>query len=441
MLLLNNIPELNKLQQLECTLEKSIESFISTCSKTMPEFESDLSGIYQATQDSCNQEISRVSQNIQTIAKSLKSKADLLKDKKMSEINDFEKFKAEMVLIQENIMNLKRTSKLELNRLKQLEIEMADELESYYNVKLPEWSERFHISNLDLIPARIKNKQWSGQPNKDVKEYFDFVHQSGGHENGWRKEDHLLFLKLRKKFTKLADLAANLHEILPDISLEEITQHNDWYTKYLQLQSKKKKAIHKWKLNKTSSKITENHESPTITPLMKEDASAFREKLMQWKAEKEEKMLIDQELEKLKLQEIIERERAKKHRHIEMKKLVNEWRESKMIFEQSQKQQQRILEELEKKKRGANANKLIKQFQSMDELHIMKMRQIHKKITNDPKKRVQSGPSVSRDPNRVAQPTIQWAQRVRAAKEPFKGPLPIFDMPKLAIPEWRKTIT
>lgn len=71
-----------------------------------------------------------------------------------------------MVLIQENILNLKRTSKLELNRLKQLESETADELESYYNVKLPEWSERFHISNMDLIPSRLKNKHPTGQPNK-----------------------------------------------------------------------------------------------------------------------------------------------------------------------------------------------------------------------------------------------------------------------------------
>lgn len=52
MLLVNNIPELNKLQQLECALEKSIESFISTCSKTMPEFEREISGFYQATQES-----------------------------------------------------------------------------------------------------------------------------------------------------------------------------------------------------------------------------------------------------------------------------------------------------------------------------------------------------------------------------------------------------
>lgn len=160
-------------------------------------------------------------------------------------------------------------------------------------------------------------------------------------------------------------------------------------------------------------------------------------------------MLIDQELEKLKLQDTIERERAKKHRHIELKKLVNEWRESKIIFEQSQKQQQAILEEMDKKKRSAvpsilpisrisicfsraaNANKLIKQFQSMDELHIIKMRQLHKKISNNTTKRAQSGSSVPRDPKRLAQPTIQWAQRVRAVKEPFKGPLPIFAMPKL----------
>lgn len=47
----------------------------------------------------------------------------------------------------------------------------------------------------------------------------------------------------------------------------------------------------------------------------------------------------------------IEKDRIKKQNQIEIKKIVNEWRESKMIFEQSQKQHQRMYQEMEKKGR------------------------------------------------------------------------------------------
>lgn len=67
----------------------------------------------------------------------------------------------------------------------------------------------------------------------------------------------------------------------------------------------------------------------------------------------------------------------------------------------------------------------------MDEIHILKMRQINKKLTKEPMKRVKSGPPILRDPKRLMQPTIQWTQRVRTLREPLHGPLPIFATPKL----------
>lgn len=44
---------------------------------------------------------------------------------------------------------------------------------------------------------------------------MDFVHSSGGHENGWRREDHQLFIKFRKKFKNIDTVAKHLHEELP----------------------------------------------------------------------------------------------------------------------------------------------------------------------------------------------------------------------------------
>lgn len=44
---------------------------------------------------------------------------------------------------------------------------------------------------------------------------MDFVHKNNGHENGWRKEDHQLFIKLYNKYKDVDILTKNLNEILP----------------------------------------------------------------------------------------------------------------------------------------------------------------------------------------------------------------------------------
>lgn len=44
---------------------------------------------------------------------------------------------------------------------------------------------------------------------------MDFVHASAGHENGWRKEDHHLFIKFRKKYKHIDTISKYLHEEFP----------------------------------------------------------------------------------------------------------------------------------------------------------------------------------------------------------------------------------
>lgn len=62
-------------------------------------------------------------------------------------------------------------------------------------------------------------------------------------------------------------------------------------------------------------------------------------------------MLLELEIEKQRAMEKIEKERLKRRKQNEMKKIVNEWKESKKLFEQCQKQQEQFNEELDKKRR------------------------------------------------------------------------------------------
>lgn len=73
---------------------------------------------------------------------------------------------------------------------------------------------------------------------------------------------------------------------ITDISTKEIKSHEEWYTKYLTLQSNKKEAINKWKQNRDNtkhfSKRTERNEIVCLQNTS-EDNSNLREKLLQWK--------------------------------------------------------------------------------------------------------------------------------------------------------------
>ncbi|KAL1509880.1 hypothetical protein ABEB36_004551 [Hypothenemus hampei] len=426
-------------------LEKNLKSFICKYGKGANGIEIDLWETYENFEKKRGAEEKLMLENIQQIGKLLRNKVSLVTEKKFHEINDFAAFKEEMISIQENIIQLKVSSKSNLKTLTNLEEDLNDELEMYFNVKLPEWCENINIPNTELVLSRTKIKHVNHC--EEIQRFFDFLHQSGGHENGWRKEDHLLFLKMRKKHKDINDLAKNLHDTLPDLTIEEIKSHEEWYKIYCKLELEKKKAISQWRQNKnerkcTKSLVVDNKDEDCRKEV---DVKKLRKKLLEWKCEKEEKQLFDQEIEKQKTMERIEKERMKKLKQMEIRKIVNEWRQSKTVLEQSEKLLQKSLDEMEKRRRQANANKLIKQFRSLDELHILKLKKIHKKVYQEPQcKNVKTGsvPAVTRDPKRLLKPTIQWAQRVRANREPaHSAPLLLTLMPKLAVPDWRKNVS
>lgn len=185
---------------------------------------------------------------IRSIVCLIKLKIDLLKNKKLDEISgkvtkklkaidiilqvsDFNRFKQEMIDIQENITNLKKSSKKELQNIRKTSEDLNDELNLYYNEKVDDWNESYTITANFDINSKIKSK--TGQRCKvctilfffwfnychlylqEVNTFLDFIYQSGGCENGWSKEDHLLFLKYRARYKNINDVATRLHEQLP----------------------------------------------------------------------------------------------------------------------------------------------------------------------------------------------------------------------------------
>ncbi|XP_076257623.1 coiled-coil domain-containing protein 112-like [Rhynchophorus ferrugineus] len=437
-----NHTDLNKLYHKEDSLEKSISNVI----KRFPESEQHFSNNISFYKNSCenrSKELEAMHCKIRSIMYLLKLKTDLLRNKRLEEITDFNEFKQEMIGIQDNITSLKETSKRELQNIRKASEDLNDELKIYYNEKLDEWNQSYNVTTNLNIYSKVKTK--TQQSCKEVKTFLDFVYQSGGCENGWSKEDHLIFLKYRARYKNISDTAIHLHEQLPDISVEQIKAHYEWHNKYLELESQKKKAIQIWKdkknLQKFKNNFNPNSNSVKLSvtnPLSNNEK--IREKLQHWKNERDQKLIEEKQQERQRLLEQIEKERAERQKQLETKQLVGEWKESKMAFEQYQRKTKQLEEDNERKRRAMLANRLIKKFQSLDELHILKMRQVHQKANKQLAPRAQSGPIVRRDPRRVMQPTIQWVHKVKSLNEGPTGLVPIIASSKLAIPDWRKNL-
>ncbi|KAJ8954795.1 hypothetical protein NQ318_014907 [Aromia moschata] len=285
-----------------------------------------------------------------------------------------------MIIIQENIQTLKTESKTASELLKEESIDIWEDLH-FYNERLLTWGEpiKIDVSCNFLKPKTIN----SNHKCKEVKQFMDFLHQTGGHEN--------------------------------DISIEEIKRHEEWYKKYINLQKRKKGAIKSWKKIKTARKtpMTSSNVAPKLLNAVQEPDETIQQKLMKWKvlANEEEKLKSVRELEFYEEQRKRKSEQLKRKQQEEIRKVVREWKEGKQIIEQQEIAQRRNVEKHEKKVRALEANRMIKQFQSQDDMYILKMRQ-QKKREIAPQVKRGSSCVVKRDPERLLKPTKQWINRV-----------------------------
>nr|XP_023013623.1 coiled-coil domain-containing protein 112-like [Leptinotarsa decemlineata] len=475
--LITFIMELHKLKNIQNILEKSVSTTLSHL-KNAQYFQDIIEYSNEINKEAAGEK-EIVQQKIKKMLELLKQKSELLKENRIADITDFNQFKKEMITIQENIKNLKAEARMKLELLQREYVEIGEDTD-YYTGLLPTWSEAtkkdahvygkivptedfykssllLNFSTLPLIqtPSHIlfilvnsvkESISLKGPSCKEAKDFIDFVNKSEGHENGWRKEDHQLFLRFRKKFKNAEDAALELHETLPDLSVEEIKHHEEWYKRYLILQKKKKDAIKKWKKSKARNEHSSNRDGtvaePTFVP-KQQNTEEVRKKLSEWKLEKQlQQLQFEQETRQAQDQRRKELQAQKQKRAEELRKLVDEWKSTRAILEQKEIEHMQLAAEQEKKRRAAEANMMIKQFQSQDDLYISKMLRARKKEDASKPTRSKSSQTASRDPRRLLKPTKQWINRVHDdniyAGE--SGILPLKNLPKLSVPEWRKTV-
>nr|CAI5831086.1 unnamed protein product [Callosobruchus analis] len=352
---------------------------------------------------------------ITSLIENIHSKEQLLRNGTV-DIVDVEVFKRDMVCIQDQIEHLKYEATQKLKELTHENDDLSEEIQ-FYSSKILEWSEPMKI-NIYCNRNPIKPKSISKQhQSKEAKEFMDFVHKSGGHENGWRKEDHQLFVKLRSKHKDRKIVAETLHDILPDISIQDVYAHEEWYKKYLDLNKRKKEAISRWKRSRSSQSTNKSHVESRYARKLKlepDNKEHMQEKLMKWKEGKQKQCELARKIESDRQNEKKELDDLRKKRNEEIRQVVNEWKMTKVAIEEEKAREQKKMEQIEKRKRAVEANRLIRQYQSQDDLYIARVRKIRErdKSKSERSKSSQSSQSVPRDPDRLLKPTIQWMNRV-----------------------------
>ncbi|XP_075250692.1 coiled-coil domain-containing protein 112-like isoform X2 [Convolutriloba macropyga] len=337
----------------------------------------------------------------------------------------------------------------------------------------------------------IANDLSSTKP-PEVIEYEKYVEQHGGLKGGWEEYDHVTFTKYYSLLYKQQNnhstssnedvykrkVIERLAVELAHRSLEDIEQHFDWFRKMQELGDKKKYAITQWRKhkdqerevamkNKANELDLEDLEGgcsgtgggPKGIEVDENDlrkAEEKRELLKAWKEHKEDERRMAKEIEAAREKEEKEKERQQLARQKEVKAQIDEMKRKKSREDEIERLKQ-LADELEREHlRKAELRE--KRIQSTKKaLAHAEEKKEHKKLQEFAlaekakyvqirKKAVEA--NVTRDPNRLLQPTQGWAKRVReneesqnADKSSLNGALAVSRIQHRATPSWRSNVS
>jgi alpha-galactosidase/6-phospho-beta-glucosidase family protein len=190
-----------------------------------------------------------------------------------------------------------------------------------------------------------------------------------GHTHNWSDEDHLLFLKTRKKCGNIPALVAAVQAKCPDLTAETIVNHEAWYKIYLDLREKQRSTVREWRKQKDAERIKKISEEGTVIDALKEtspldkvnsnenrmknishvtdkrersikktkdtiDEHANRKKelIKQWRTEKENKRWIDEEQSRILMEsKLAAQEKRKAERFKKIQDALAEYRRKKSM--------------------------------------------------------------------------------------------------------------
>ncbi|KAK2582562.1 hypothetical protein KPH14_004853 [Odynerus spinipes] len=381
---------LMKLKQQEYVLEKGLADSIDNMKidaniiKSLSREEKQLSAKRESV-------LSALKRTIFDINNNLNMAKLIISDPEKIQTLDINEFKSKLIELSKRLDDFKKTCPL------QTLIEEGSKLDS--EVKEFAWClDRYSTVNTEIKSSMVdvssfdKEKKKECEDYEEVQDFYALVAKTG-HTQNWSNEDHLFFLKMRKKCNK--NVPALVHAIqtkCPDLSAETVINHEAWYKLYLDLRERQKSKVKEWRKRKEMDTMKKLQDKKTIDkenlhdniPVSAPEQNAVTKKIekssinvdqndnkkeliKKWKLEKESKRAMDEEQSKLRLESkrTIEEKRAK----IRMEKMQDTLRDykNKKLSKESLINSK---EELKSTKRYDPT--LIKEFRKQDEQYVRK---------------------------------------------------------------------
>lgn len=118
-----------------------------------------------------------------------------------------------------------------------------------------------------------------------------------------------------------------------------------------------------------------------------------------------------------------ELEEQKRKRNEELKREISQWRSLKVFKTETEKMALEFAQKQEKALKAIQANKLIKQFQSQDNVYVERKKLLHLKERTKSEERVKPAVVARRDPDRILKPTKNWLLKLKSESENREGPI------------------
>ncbi|XP_047117457.1 coiled-coil domain-containing protein 112-like [Schistocerca piceifrons] len=368
---------------------------------------------------------------------------------------DLSHFRTALLELEKQLTRLKEHIDKELECLVEEEEKLWNELQDA-DLKIDEWSKPLdipHVHAASKVTSMLSIPGSGVQP--EVRAFHKFLAKTGGHSGGWDEDDHLAFLRIRTKHQGKQAFMEEVHDLMPDISREDIMKHEEWYCQYEKLRNEQRQAIEVWrneKSQRSSQKCIEQPPRPQILHRNPEDAADKKQKIEEWKKAKELQQQLDEERKRVEKERQLQEWKRKKERQAQQKAKIEQQKEERLEKQREAVLERQLRELFEIEQRAAVANKMLKAFRQQDQEYVLrrlswKQRERDRKedcIERQERLKRQVSVSAERDPQRLLTLTEGWRNRL-ACKDldrPPKSapPLHLRNMPHLAVPSWRKTL-
>ncbi|XP_033348088.1 coiled-coil domain-containing protein 112-like [Bombus vosnesenskii] len=293
--------------------------------------------------------LSTMYKNIKDITSELDSAKHVTKNPEDLQTLDVNTYKSKLIKLSQKMQDFEKSCPIET--LMEEGTALNTEVHEFeFNLDKYEKAQKNRTRLSLLCKSKIENRQHN-TGCKDIDDFHALVAVTGHTEN-WTMEDHLFFLKTRKRCENIPALVAAIQKKCPDLSTEIIVNHEAWYKQYTDLREKQKAAVKEWRQKRESEKkkntdeiekeignryededflneiprekatciLRKTKSSTTETRSTNSSASSTESKkkelIKKWKMEKENKRLMDEEQVKMQmiLKRKIEQNRRKKRK-------------------------------------------------------------------------------------------------------------------------------